>query len=220
MRKLEPWKGRLTFVFVFTLAIFLCGLLLGNYLTLYKFRQIDDLEYNLRTQTTGAELQYQLLVKESCGQINNTLLTEELYRISERVDYMESQRGRNDPDVLRLKNTYSLLQIRHLLFTEHLNEECDSGYVTAIYFYDDDDVCPDCKEQGYTLTHLRRQYPNLRVYSFDIRTDNPAVTTIKQLYQVTGTPSVVLPKKTLGFTTYDELDALFQSYGLEKDVTA
>jgi len=77
-------------------------------------------------------------------------LAEDLYQISERLDYMESQRGDEDADVLRLKNTYSLLELRDWLFILKTNQECKTNQLPVLYFYSNQGDCPRCKEQGYT----------------------------------------------------------------------
>jgi hypothetical protein len=127
---------------------------------------------------------------------------------------MESQRGDKDPDVLHLKNTYSLLELRHWLFTIRTNQDCKINQVPILYFYSNEGDCPKCKEQGYTLTYLRKKYPDLRIYSFDIRTQNPALNTIKRIHSVNETPTLILPDRVSGFITTDDLEPLLQSYNL------
>lgn len=209
--------SRLRYVLVLgmTIIVFLFGVLLGNYFTEQKFASIQSIENNLRIQTAGAELQYQLLLQEPCKYINSTPLADELYSISERLDYMESQRGEKDEDVLHLKNTYSLLELRHWLFTLKTNEECNTNQVPVLYFYSNEGDCPKCKEQGYTLTYLRKKYPDLRIYSFDMALSNPALDTMKRIHGVEATPTIVLPKHTLGFTEIDDFEGvLLKEYGL------
>ena len=214
MRKHDVSLFKYGLVFCLTIVVFLFGVLLGNYFTERKFDSINSIEDNLRIQTAGAELQYLLLIQQPCKYINSTPLTDDLYRISERLDYMESQRGENDVDVLRLKNTYSLLQLRHWLFTLKTNEQCKTNQVPVLYFYSNSGDCPQCKEQGYTLTYLRKHYPDLRVYSFDVNVKNPALDTLKQVHQITATPTLILPDRTLGFTTIDEMRTALASHNL------
>jgi glutaredoxin len=208
MRKHETSTLKYVLVFGFTVIIFLFGVLLGNYFTERKFESINGIEETLRTQTQGAELQYLLLIQEPCRQVNSTPLADELYRISERLDYMESQRGENDADVQQLKNTYSLLELRHWLLVLKTNEQCKTNQVPVLFFYSNSGDCPKCKEQGYTLTYLRKKYPDLRIYSFDTRTQNPALDTVKRMHDVTDAPVIILPDRRLGFTSLDDMEAI------------
>jgi glutaredoxin len=214
MRKHEVPKLKYVLVFGLTVIVFLFGVLLGNYFTERKFESINAIEDNLRIQTEGAELQYLLLLQEPCNYINSTPLADELYRISERLDFMESQRGEHDPDVLRLKNTYSLLELRHWLFTLKTNEQCHTKQIPIIYFYSNQGDCDKCKEQGYTLTYLRKKYPELRIYAFDIHIENPALNTIKKIHDVQGVPTLIINNTHYGFMTLDELDAVIAPYNL------
>jgi hypothetical protein len=214
MRKHDSYRVKYVVIFVITVIIFLFGVLLGNYFTERKFEQVQEIENNLRLQTAGAELQYLLLLEQPCRYINSTPLTDELYRISERLGFMESQRGENDPAVLSLKKEYSLLELRHWLFTIKTNQQCNLNQVPIIYFYSNSGDCPRCKEQGYVLTYLRKKYPDLRVYSFDITTENPALDTIKTIHGIDSVPSMILPDKVVGFTPLDELEFVVQEYNL------
>jgi hypothetical protein len=214
MRKHEVPKLKYVLVFGLTVIVFLFGVLLGNYFTERKFESIRGIEDNLRIQTEGAELQYLLLLQEPCKYINSTPLADELYSISERLDFMESQRGQQDAEVLRLKNTYSLLQLRHWLFTLRTNEQCHTQQISILYFYSNQGDCPVCKEQGYTLTYLRKKYPGLRVYSFDVSLSNPALDTIKKIYVVNSTPTIILPDDRLGFSSVTDIEDRLSRYNL------
>lgn len=215
MRKHDVSRLKYVLVLALTLLVFFFGLLLGNYLTEQKLRDVADIEDNLRIQTAGAELQFLLLLEQPCKYVNSTPLTEELYSISEKLDYMEAQRGQGDADVQRLKNTYSILQLRHFLLTMRTNEQCQLNQVPLLYFYSNDRDCPDCKEQGYTLTYLRKKYPGLRIYAFDTATRNPALDTLKAIHEVEAVPTIVFPDHRFGFSGVDELEpVLLNEYNL------
>jgi hypothetical protein len=216
MRKHQVSKAKYLLVFGLTVVVFLFGVLLGNYFTERKFENVGNIEDNLRIQTQGAELQYLLLLQSPCKYINSTPLTNELYTISEKLDFMESQRGDSDPDVLRLKNEYSLLELRHWLFILKTNEQCGTNQVPILFFYSNQGDCPQCKEQGYTLTYLRNKYPDLRVYSFDITLQNPALDTIKGIHNINSTPLLILPDRTLGFSSIETLEQILHGYGLSQ----
>jgi hypothetical protein len=214
MRKHESYGYKYLIVFILTIIIFMFGVLLGNYFTEQKFKEIQTASDELRLQTASAELQYLLLLEQPCKYINSTPLTDELYKISERLDYMESDRGETDPEVLRLKNEYSILELRHWLFTMKTNQQCNRTQVPIMYFYSNVGDCPKCKEQGYTLTYLRRKYPDLRIYSFDIATNNPALETIKTIHHINSVPSMVLPDRDVGFTSLEDMEVILVGYNL------
>ncbi|MFH1505949.1 MAG: hypothetical protein ABIE94_03075 [archaeon] len=184
-------------VLILTLIIFSGGLAVGSYTTNRKFMQVDYLEQELRTQTMSIETQFLILSENPCGLINHTPFTDELYEVSEKLGYMEDLLGKKDQNVLRLKQYYSLLQIRHWLLMQKMNEECNEDNVLILYFYSNLGDCDKCTEQGFVLTNIREDRENVRIYPFDINLDNPALDTISSLYlgDNRSTPILIINEK-------------------------
>jgi len=179
-------------VFLLTVIIFSSGVLLGAHLTNKKVGTLADIEATLRLQTLGAEVQYEILIGNPCQFVNSTPLAEDLYELSEKLDYLESLLGEDNENVKRLKEQYSLLEVRHWLYIRKTNTECGTNNTAILYFYSNEGDCPKCEEQGYVLTYLRKKHPNLRVYSFDVNLDNAAINTIKNIYEVKAAPTVII----------------------------
>ncbi len=188
----EMNKMKYLAVGVLTIIIFSAGIFLGNYFSQQKVEELQDIEEDLRLQTLGAEVQYQILITNPCQFINSTPLTEELYDLSNKLDHLENIYGEDDERVLKLKERYSLLEVKHWLFVRKTNERCRTDLTPILYFYSNKGDCDKCDEQGYVLTYLRRKYDDLRVYSFDINMDNPAMNTIKEIYDVESAPTVIV----------------------------
>ncbi|MFC1648053.1 hypothetical protein ACFL1B_01205 [Nanoarchaeota archaeon] len=186
-------------VFLLTIIIFSAGVLLGNYLTSMKLDKLTDIEANLYLDTLGAEVQYQILIGDPCQFVNSTPLAEDLYELSEKLDYLEGVFGEDNENVMRLKEQYSLLEVRHWLYVKKTNKECNTSNIPVLYFYSNEGDCPKCEQQGYILTYLRKKFPDLRIYSFDITIDNTAVNTIKKIYDVKTAPTIIL-----GTLVYEE----------------
>ena len=115
---------------------------------------------------------------------------------------------KNNLDVLSLKGYYSLLEMRHWLFFENVRQQCNFDVKTILYFYSNV-RCDRCDEQGYVLTFLRNNYPNLNVYSFDVDIDNSALNMLKEHYNINSfkaLPVIILGNKTFeGFTSLEIL---------------
>ncbi|MBN1503142.1 hypothetical protein JW930_06355 [Candidatus Woesearchaeota archaeon] len=198
---------KLVAVFSLSTLIFMIGVLVGNYISSKKLDNINILEQDLRTETMAIETQFMLLSEEPCSAIDSTTLTEELYKISERLDYMESKLGEDDPDVLRLKEYYSILQLRHWLLIKRINRECRTEFNLINYFYSNKGDCPKCEQQGFILTYIRKRYDNVRVYAYDINIDNVALNTFKEIYNVTTAPTVIISDKVYErFVTKAEIE--------------
>ncbi|HZX12724.1 MAG TPA: hypothetical protein VFE88_04680 [Candidatus Nanoarchaeia archaeon] len=186
-------KKRYFLAFVLTTGVFLLGLLLGAFLTEKKFTELKDLQQELRTQLASYEIQSVLVSQDPCAFKDVDSIVDELGSLANRLTAMEDQRGRHDKEVLSLKEYYSLLEIRHWLFLKKLNEQCNANYTLILYFYSDDKSCPSCGNQGFILSYLRTKYPEtVRVYSFDLAINNPALSALKSFYTIREAPTIVI----------------------------
>ncbi|MBD3355168.1 hypothetical protein GF361_04235 [Candidatus Woesearchaeota archaeon] len=193
MSKKQVHKTKYLAVFAITTLIFLIGIIIGNYTSSSKLEGLEDIENELRMETMAMELQYLLLSEDPCKNTNSTVLSEELYKLGSKLDYMEEEMGVNDPTVLRLKEYFSLLQIRHWLFSKRTKKECSLDQDFILYFYSNKGDCRTCEEQGYVLSFIREKTPSTKIYAFDINIKNPAVDTLKKMYiQNQTTPILII----------------------------
>ncbi len=196
-------------VLLLTIIIFASGILLGNYISGEKAEQLNEVQENIKLRTLGAETQFQLMTMDPCQFINSTPLTQDLYELSEKLDHLETLMGKDSDQVKRLKERYSILEIRHWLYTKKTNEECGTNHTPILYFYSNQGDCAKCEEQGYVLTYLRRKYPNLRVYSFDIHMENPALNTVKDIYDVRQPPTLIVGSRVYReFQTRNDMEKI------------
>ncbi|RME78608.1 hypothetical protein D6774_00555 [Candidatus Woesearchaeota archaeon] len=208
MNPREPHTHQYIAAFAIATLLFFSGLWFGSYLSDQKLESIGDLENDIRLSTLGSELQYQILEQEPCAASNSTALIKELFEIGSRLDFMESQRGPKDPQVIELKEFYHLLEIRHWLLMRQVKEQCSTNTDLILYFYSNEGDCDKCSEQGTILTYLHRTRPDISIYSFDINIDNPALTALKELFKVRSTPTLIVnDKKFESFTSLEELQS-------------
>jgi len=212
MTKKQISKTKYLAVFTTTTLIFVIGLLLGGKIADLKMSNLDDIEKDLRIDTMAAEIQYLLMAENPCKTLNSTFLSEETYELGSKLDYMEKTRGFNDPVVLRLKEHYSLLEIRQWLFLKRTKKECNMNYDFILYFYSNKGDCDTCAQQGYVLTYIREKYPNTKIFTFDINIENPAVNTIKEIYLQNNTiPSLVINEYTYyGFKDKEAIERILK----------
>ena len=120
----ELSKKRYFLAFIFTSAVFIIGLLLGLLLTSLKFDFIDQYQQDFRTDILTFDVQDMLLQEDIC-KFDVNQLDDEFGVMSEQVSVLEDKLGKYDEDVLRMKEYYSLLEIRHMLLVEKLKNYCD-----------------------------------------------------------------------------------------------
>jgi hypothetical protein len=76
-----------------------------------------------------------------------------------------------------------------------------------MYFYSNKGDCPDCQKEGFVLTKLGEDYPELRVYSFDYNLDLSALQTLISIYNVEKKlPAILINEKAYyGFQSVDDI---------------
>ncbi len=184
-----------------------------DYLNSQRVADLSAIEDQLSIDTLSLDTQFSLLEAAPCDSTaSSTDLTGELTDLGDRLSYAESQLGATNQQVVRLKQQYSLLEIRDYLVTKQLAAACGTHPVTVLYFYSNAGDCSDCNKAGYALSYLRTTYPNLRVYSFDYHLDLSALKTLLTISKVNGSglPSFIINGKSYsGFTTLADLEKEF-----------
>jgi hypothetical protein len=205
------WK-KYIWTFLITVIIFITAIALSNYFGNKKIASLREIEDKISIDIMSSETQYALLTESSCKDLSANVLSQELNALAQKLTYTEQNLGNNSADLLRLKTYYTLLQIKDYLLMKKISIKCNTKPVFILYFYSAD--CPACEQQGYVLTYLREQYPNLRIYSFDYDLDNPALRTMISLYQVKDTtPVIVINDKVYsGFTDKNMLESYLPTW--------
>lgn len=183
-----------------------------NYLNNARVAELSAIESQLSIDTLSLDTQFNLLAAAPCDSADQIRgLSSELSDLGDRLSYTETQFGNENAQVVRLKQQYTLLEIRDYLITKQLAETCKTKPVTVLYFYSNDGDCKDCDRAGYALSYLRNTYPNLRVYSFDYHLNLGALATLESLLNVKPEfPAFVIQgKTTYGFTTLEDLEKKF-----------
>lgn len=206
-------------VLALTIIIFTSGMTLGNWIASKKYTSIQNLGQTLRTDIIALELQQELIEEDLCKGVGVLSLSEQLYTLGSRLDFMESKLGINNEDVIRLKQYYSLVEIRHWLFMKKINKECNQSDVLILYFYSNKGDCPRCEEQGYVLSYLRKKYPDIMIYSFDRNMPNPALGTIIKDYNIKTVPVIVINDETYpGYQSRSFIEKMIDHYQGEKEL--
>ena len=205
------WKKYLL-VLLITAAIFATAIYVSNYFGQKKLEDIKNIQDKISIDILSSETEFSLLENASCKDIASTTgLTDELSSFEDKLTATESDRGNTDPEVITLKENYSLLEIKDYLLVQQIADKCDTKPVSIIYFYSNKPgECPDCQKEGYVLTQLHSDYPGVRVYSFDYDLDLSAVRTLAHINKITSDlPALIIGDDTYtGFQSLDTLEKL------------
>ena len=171
-----------------TLIIFATALYASNYFNGLRISDIRSTQDTISTDILSLETQFDLMQEHSCkGVSESTVLPEEMRTMANQLSYMESQGNvANQAEITRLKRLYSLLEIKDYLVMKQIAAKCDLKPIFILYFYSNKGDCKDCENQGYVLTSLAQDYPQLRIYSFDYNLNVSALQTLSSIYDLKG----------------------------------
>ena len=115
-----------------------------------------------------------------------------------------------------------MLEIKDYLLMQQIYNKCGATPTSILYFYSNKGNCTDCTDQGYVLTALRQEYPELRIYAFDYNLDLDAVKTLITLYHIPSVlPALVMNGKVYdGFQSIAQIQAALPSLTLQASSTA
>jgi hypothetical protein len=194
--------------FGITVIIFSTAIFLSNYFGQKKLDEIRNIQDKISIDILSSETQFSLLEESSCKDIGTGSLSTELGNLEEKLSYTEGQRGADDPEVQTLKRYYSLLEIKDYLLMNKISDKCKKTPLSIIYFYSTKGDCSDCEKEGYVLTSLRENYPELRIYSFDYNLDVSAVKTLISINKLKNTLPALIVKDRIyyGFQSIEALE--------------
>lgn len=202
------------FVFAFLIAgaIFFGGLFLGGKLTSVQINNIARYQEDLQISLASLELRHDLLKQNICEISDFNLFGAELGELGRQLESLEKGYGNNEENILKLKEPYFLLEIRHYLLLQEARNKCGSDIDLVLYFYSNNpDQCEQCGDQGYILSYLQEKigYDKIKIYSFDIRSQSPSVTTLMGLHNVESAPLMVINDQSYNqFLSLEEIQKI------------
>jgi len=184
-QKQIKWK-KYIIAFLITATVFTLAILLSVNFNEKKVVNVKGLEDKMFIDILSLETQFDLLEDLACKNVSeNSTLSGQLQEIAQKLSYMEENYGPDNEEVIKLKRRYSLLEIKDILLMKKVAKKCDLHPIFILYFYSNDKKqCLDCNRQGYVLTSLAQQYPNLRVYSFDYNLDLSVLKTLLMVHSI------------------------------------
>jgi hypothetical protein len=204
--------AKFVFAFVIAGAIFFGGLFLGGQITAVQINSIAKYQENLTTSLSSLELRHDLLKQNICEISDFNLFGAELGELGRQLESLEKGYGNNEEHILKLKEPYFLLEIRHFLLLQEARSRCGSDIDLVLYFYSNNpEQCEKCDDQGYILSYLQEKigYEKIKIYSFDIRSQSPSVTTLMDLHNVESAPLMVINDKSYNrFMSLEEIQKI------------
>ncbi len=198
--------------FIISGAIFATAFYAAARLNSGRIADIRAMEESISIDLLSTETQFELLGNLNCSTItSNPILSSELDSLAQRLSFTENNLGTDNPEVIRLKKQYSLLEIKDYLLMQKIADKCHTKPVFILYFYSNSGDCADCERTGEVLTYMSQTYPDLRIYAFDYNLDLSALQTLISLRKVDSKlPAFVINDRApiYGLKTFDEMQNL------------
>src|SRR3989344_2619929 len=208
MKDKLDWR-KYVLVFIITAMLFIIAGYTSNFFNGKKINELKSIQDKISVDILSAETQFSLLEELSCKDVSNSVLSQELASLAEKIAYGETNIGKSD-EIVGLKKYYSLLEIKDYLLMKKISERCGTKSLFILYMYSPDPTCTDCTKQEYVLSLLREKYPQLRIYSFDYDLDLSAIKALISIYKIpSNVPVMVIDGKNYqGFKTIEEIETI------------
>jgi hypothetical protein len=184
--------------FVFATLILVIGILIGVVVSKYTAEETYKKELKLLNYIIGFDLLTDLTKK--CEDLSK--IGKYSYEVGKKLTELEGMKGKRDESVVIYKEFYHLLEIKEFLHLKKMEEICDQKFNMILYFYTNLDHCEKCIIQGHILDALFRKYKNILIYSFEINIENPALKELKNTYNITQVPALVILSKDGNITIH------------------
>ena len=182
---------------ILTISIFIIGLLISYVLDLYRMDEITRVIENHETDKTAYLLEEQFIDSvggDKCGVMNQRFfdLKTDMHKVGIALTNYWSESLIKKIDFDYLKRHYFLLELEFYTLINKLNKECDTDYVTILFFYEKDDA--DSITEGYILEDISLSYKtNVVVLSLDKDyEDEVLVPLLVKSYNITKAPTMII----------------------------
>jgi hypothetical protein len=202
-----PWH-RYLLAFFIAASIFATAFYINYRLNNARINDIRNVTANVSTDILSLETQFDLLQEMPCDDVQkNSILPSELSNLGDRLAFAENELGAKNEQVVQLKKQYTLLEIKDYLLMRRIESQCKASPPIILYFYSNQNDCPDCQKQGYVLTQMLVDHPELRVYSFDYNLPLPALDTLESIYKLEAAlPAIVVNR--VPYYGFQDTDAI------------
>jgi hypothetical protein len=199
-----------------SLAIFLFGFLLGNYIASSRIEKFKESQEMMLYNIIGLDVREKMM-KDICD-IDEDDLWKEKVELGRMLTALEERKGKDDKEVLRTKEIYEIIEIKLVMFLEQMKKECKKDFVIILFFYSNKpEFVGASEDQGLILNTITNQYQkenkSIYVFAFSIESQNPASRFLRASYGIKKAPSLVIEGELLeGFQTKQAIADVIDKY--------
>ncbi len=204
-------------LFSYTTLIFIIGIFIGSWFSSNQLSKSRYEQEKIKVSLDGINLKNELIEKEKSCDFSKSKIWEDKVNLGRRVTILEERLGKDNPELLIEKETYQLVELRTWLTLRDLKQTCNENYTLVLFFYsnnkDDELIYKESQDQGFILDELYlRNKDTFITFSFDIDNNNPAITTLKDIFNITKAPSLIIDSVVHDeFKSYSELQSIINN---------
>ena len=197
---------RVILSFVISTLIFISVFMISYWVVLSKYQG------NLATQQQIWE-RMSFIYTSNITDCNDYLtnISIELDKAGAILGILEERMGKNNPDVIFLKEDYSLLELEHLYNIKKYIKQCNEKITTILFFYSNKDkYLDDAETKGYILSKVKKDNPKkVMIYSFDYDLNTEPINNLKEVYHIRK-PNVIVIDEQMIIEHFNDIDDIKQ----------
>ncbi|MEW6328931.1 MAG: hypothetical protein AB1468_02315 [Candidatus Micrarchaeota archaeon] len=191
--------SRHAIAFVITVLVFALGLLLGWQMGYAATSQIQSEFEKLRLDDYTMEIMGLMNQNSTfaCGVYNEQIekFNIETIEFGNKLDFLEKRKGKTDAEVMQLKKSYTLMQMRNYFLLKKIDELCGSSHRVLLYFYSNENY-NERADQGLVISAvLAERSGAFVVFHFDVNVDLPVLKVFKDTFGVTTAPTIIIDNR-------------------------
>ncbi len=201
---------------VYTLIVFMLGVLLGYVLEEQRTSYIEEKYQVLELKWQDARIQsmyFQNLDYDQCDLAieGNLDFSDEIYELGKKIDDYEEVNALTGEMILE-KKRHALLKTQFWLNSMILKDKCNSEFVNVVYFFKNDPSIEE-KQKQYTqsdvLREIKEKYGRgVMLIPLPIDSDISMIEIFKKQYDINEVPTILINEenKLVGVHSFNEIE--------------
>lgn len=200
-------RGKLLGAFLLATVIFCLVFIVSSTVSYYNYQRTTEQINEIYSSLEELE---NLAKRNDCTSGSFDASSKILDEIGGKLNLLEKRFGKNDARVLEQKNLYVKAELIHHNMVKSYREKCNMNFVTILYFYSNEENLREESERlSLILDALKRKSSDkIMIYSLDFNLDNNEIENLKQEFNITSAPIIVINEKEIkNPSNIDELNA-------------
>ncbi len=210
-------KDMLVTSFLIALFIFILGFYVGSIIDDSRIADGEEMLIITQLDTDSFVTEREFLTTfevKDCPLLNNRMqeLGENLGNIGNVITKYDSRSISNNDLYNQLKRKYFLLEVRAYTLRKQILDTCDGNGSDVILFFYDTEENRESLNQGYALDSVVENRGDVIVFSIDGGFDEPTLNSLKEFYNVTLQPTIIVnyENKIEGYISEEDIIKLLK----------